>query len=125
MSRWSTLVAPVSRNGLCEKLVRPKLITVTFTNNEAFGKEVQDFLTENGDILASEDTIEMFAGLRMQEKVRRQEKKRLGRTKQTSPVPSPTCSKFQHAVSQTLFSITNISLLFSIHPTRMARGRSQ
>ena len=52
-----------------EKLVRPKLTTVTFTNNEALDKEVQGFLAENGDIPASEDTIEIFAGLRMQEKV--------------------------------------------------------
>lgn len=52
-----------------EKLVRPKLTTVTFINNEALGKEVQDFLAENGDIPASEDTIEIFAGLRMQEKI--------------------------------------------------------
>lgn len=52
-----------------EKLMRPKLTTVTFTNNDALGKEVQDFLAENGDIPASKDTIEIFAGLRMQEKV--------------------------------------------------------
>ena len=52
-----------------EKLMRPKLTTVTFTNNDALGKEVQYFLAENGDIPASKDTIEIFAGLRMQEKV--------------------------------------------------------
>jgi len=50
-----------------EKLVRPKLTTVTFANNEAFGKEVQDFLAENGDIPASEDTIGLFTYLRYQE----------------------------------------------------------
>ena len=49
--------------------MRPKLTTVTFTNNEALDKEVQDFLAENGDIPASKDTIEMFASLRIQEKV--------------------------------------------------------
>ena len=52
-----------------EKLVRPKLTSVTFTNNEALNKEVRDFLAENGDIPASKDTIEAFAGLRVQEKV--------------------------------------------------------
>ena len=70
-----------------EKLVRPKLTTVTFTNNEALDKEVQDFFAENGDIPASEDTIEIFAGLRMQEKVLVAKKKRLGHTKRPSPMP--------------------------------------
>ena len=52
-----------------EKLVRPKLTTVRFTNNEALDKEVQDFLAENGDIPASQNTLEMFSALRIQEKV--------------------------------------------------------
>ena len=50
-----------------EKLVRPKLTTVTFTNNEALDKEVQDFLAEIGDIPASKNTIEVFEGLGVQE----------------------------------------------------------
>jgi|ERR1700722_2338182 len=52
-----------------EKLVRPKLTTVRFTNNEALDKEVQDFLAENGDIPALQNTLEMFSALRIQEKV--------------------------------------------------------
>ena len=50
-----------------EKLVRPKLTTVTFTNNETLDKEVQDFLAEIGDIPASKNTIKVFAGLGVQE----------------------------------------------------------
>ena len=42
---------------------------MTFTNNEALDKEVQDFLAKNRDIPALEDMIEIFASLRMQEKV--------------------------------------------------------
>ena len=45
------------------------MTTMTFTNNEALGKQVQDFLAKNRDIPALEDMIEIFASLRMQEKV--------------------------------------------------------
>jgi hypothetical protein len=82
----------------------------------ALGKEVQDFLAENGDIPASEDTIEIFSGLRMQEKVLVVKKKRLGRTKQSLSLPARSCNM------QTLFSITNISFLFSIRPRLQEDG---
>ena len=106
-----------------EELVRPKLTTVTFTNNETLDKEVQDFLAENGDIHASKDTIEMFASLRIQEKVLVAKKKKTW-THETN-FTRALLAYLLEAVSLTLFSITNISFLFSIRPTRMARGRSQ
>ena len=95
------------------------MITVTFTNNEALDKEVQDFLAENGDIHASKYTIEMFASLRIQEKVY------IKKTWTHETNFTRALAYLLEAVSLTLFSITNISFLFSIRPTRMARGRSQ
>ena len=50
-----------------EKLVRPKLTSVTFTNNEALDNEVREFLAKIKDIPASKNTIEMFRSLRVHE----------------------------------------------------------
>ena len=72
---------------LREKLLKPKLTTVSFTNNKALDKEVQDFLAENGDIPASKDMINMFAALHAREIILIAKKKRLGHMKQTSAVP--------------------------------------
>ena len=50
-----------------EKLVRPKLTSVTFTNNEVLDNEVREFLAEIKDIPASRYTIAIFNALDVRE----------------------------------------------------------